>query len=111
LNLITPEKVALGKLLFHETATGGNPTTASNLFTYSCASCHHAAAGFSAGVRQGIGEAGVGFGLNGEARVFNSNILVVNADIQPIRSPTLEQIWAQKRIGQIFPKTLLVLKE
>ncbi|WP_299247120.1 cytochrome c peroxidase [uncultured Aquimarina sp.] len=88
LNPITAEKVALGKLLFHETATGGNPTTASNLFTYSCASCHHAAAGFSSGLRQGIGEAGVGFGASGEGRVFNSSISVVHADIQPIRSPT-----------------------
>ncbi|MDH7447736.1 cytochrome-c peroxidase [Aquimarina sp. 2201CG14-23] len=89
LNPITEEKVALGKLLFHETATGGNPTTASNLFTYSCASCHHAAAGFSSGLRQGIGEAGVGFGINGEGRVFNPNIPVNEADIQPIRSPTV----------------------
>ncbi|AXT52703.1 cytochrome-c peroxidase [Aquimarina sp. BL5] len=89
LNPITPEKVALGKLLFHETATGGNPTTPSNLFTYSCASCHHAAAGFGAGIRQGIGEAGIGFGTNGEGRVFNPNIPTVDADIQPIRSPTV----------------------
>ncbi|WP_299898563.1 cytochrome c peroxidase [uncultured Aquimarina sp.] len=89
LNPITDEKVALGKLLFHETATGGNPTTASNLFTYSCASCHHSAAGFGAGIRQGIGEAGVGFGTSGEARVFNPGIAVSDADIQPIRSPTV----------------------
>ncbi|WP_299312740.1 cytochrome c peroxidase [uncultured Aquimarina sp.] len=89
LNPITPEKVALGKLLFHETATGGNPTTPTNLFTYSCASCHHAQAGFSAGIRQGIGEAGVGFGTGGESRIFNTNIAVADADIQPIRSPTI----------------------
>ncbi|WP_378178294.1 cytochrome-c peroxidase [Aquimarina sp. SS2-1] len=89
LNPITAEKVALGKLLFHETATGGNPKTVSNLFTYSCASCHHAAAGFSSGLRQGIGEAGIGFGNRGESRIFNDNIALTEADIQPIRSPTV----------------------
>ncbi|WP_405205209.1 cytochrome-c peroxidase [Aquimarina sp. LLG6339-5] len=89
LNPITTEKVALGKLLFHETATGGNPTTASNLFTYSCASCHHAAAGFAAGIRQGIGEAGIGFGTSGEGRSFDPNIAVSDSDIQPIKSPTV----------------------
>ncbi|MHA7058694.1 cytochrome-c peroxidase [Aquimarina sp. M1] len=89
LNPITPEKVALGKLLFHETGTGGNPTIASNLFSYSCASCHHAAAGFSAGLRQGIGEVGVGFGNSGEGRIFDPNASVGDADIQPIKSPTV----------------------
>ncbi|WP_162831962.1 cytochrome-c peroxidase [Aquimarina pacifica] len=89
LNQITPEKVALGKLLFHETSTGGNPTTGSNLFTYSCASCHHAAAGFSSGLRQGIGEGGVGFGISGEGRSFDTSIAVADTDIQPIRSPTI----------------------
>ncbi|WP_378186489.1 cytochrome-c peroxidase [Aquimarina sp. W85] len=89
LNPITAEKVELGKLLFHETATGGSPKLATNLFTYSCASCHHAAAGFSAGIRQGIGEVGVGFGATGESRMFDVNVPVSQADIQPIRSPTV----------------------
>lgn len=89
LNPITLNKVALGKLLFHETATGGNPKTASNIATYSCASCHHAAAGFSSGNRQGIGEGGIGFGVKGEGRAFNNIIPVADIDIQPIRSPTI----------------------
>ncbi|MCK8522627.1 cytochrome-c peroxidase [Aquimarina sp. D1M17] len=89
LNPITAEKVKLGKLLFHDTATGGNPKSAANLHTYSCASCHHAAAGFSAGVRQGIGEGGIGFGVNGEGRIIDPNISVDLVDIQPIRSPTI----------------------
>ncbi len=89
LNPITAEKVALGKLLFHETATGGNPKIASNLFTYSCASCHQSAAGFSSGLRQGIGEVGVGFGGNGNARIIPVNAVLDSVDIQPIRSPTI----------------------
>ena len=47
LNPLTAEKVALGKLLMHETATGGNPQIADMKNTYSCASCHQAAAGFA----------------------------------------------------------------
>ncbi|WP_282079984.1 cytochrome-c peroxidase [Aquimarina algiphila] len=89
LNLITAKKVELGKLLFHETATGGNPKVTSNKAMYSCASCHHAAAGFSAGIRQGIGEAGSGFGINGNGRIIDPSIPLNLVDIQPIRSPTI----------------------
>jgi len=89
LNPITTEKVSLGKLLFHDTATGGNPKSQDNLFTYSCASCHHAAAGFSAGIRQGVGEGGIGFGANGESRIIDPTISTDFVDIQPIRSPTI----------------------
>lgn len=35
---------------------------------YSCASCHFASAGFQAGRVQGIGERGIGFGINGELK-------------------------------------------
>ncbi|WP_378186488.1 cytochrome-c peroxidase [Aquimarina sp. W85] len=89
LNPITAEKVKLGKLLFHENATGGNPKLATNLYTYSCASCHHAAAGFGAGIRQGIGEGGVGFGINGEGRILDASISTDFVDVQPIRTPTI----------------------
>src|SRR4051794_31233596 len=68
-NPLTAEKVQLGQLLFHETKLGGNPKVASGIYTYSCASCHHAEAGFQSGLAQGIGEGGIGFGLTGEGRV------------------------------------------
>ncbi|WP_103069139.1 cytochrome-c peroxidase [Aquimarina sediminis] len=89
LNPITKEKVDLGKLLMHETATGGKPKINEMKSTYSCASCHQAAAGFSSGLRQGIGECGVGFGTNGNGRVINTNVPVDSVDIQPLRSPTV----------------------
>ncbi|MDH7446264.1 cytochrome-c peroxidase [Aquimarina sp. 2201CG14-23] len=89
LNPITKEKVALGKLLMHETATGGSPKIPEMKATYSCASCHQAAAGFSAGLRQGIGECGVGFGVRGEERIVNSTVNRDSVDIQPLRSPTI----------------------
>ena len=61
LNPITEAKVALGKLLVHETATGGNPKMKSQVGEYSCASCHPVVSGFYSGNLQGIGEGGYGF--------------------------------------------------
>ena len=88
-NPITSEKVALGQLLFHETvfATAGEfPITT---FTYSCASCHHAGAGFQSGIAQGVGEGGEGFGIRGEERVRNTLCEPSLCDVQPIRTPTV----------------------
>lgn len=88
-NRLTAQKIELGKLLFHETAfsTDGNfPITGEE---YSCASCHHAGAGFQAGVAQGLGEGGEGFGHMGEARIRNPLCAPELCDVQPIRSPTI----------------------
>lgn len=88
-NPITPEKVELGKFLFHETAfatAGEFPITK---FTYSCASCHHAGAGFQSGLAQGLGEGGEGFGMIGEGRTRNSLCEPSLCDVQPIRTPTV----------------------
>ncbi len=87
-NPITAEKVQLGKLLFHETALGINPEQAVGLKTYSCASCHFASAGFQAGRWQGVGEGGVGFGHNGEARERGSLYSGDQLDVQPLRTPS-----------------------
>lgn len=88
-NPITKEKVLLGQFLFHETAIGINPRNSEQAGTFSCASCHHAAAGFQAGVRQGIGEGGIGFGTKGEARQVDPSYGFDLLDIQPIRTPTI----------------------
>lgn len=88
-NTITSEKVELGKLLFHETAfatAGEFPITK---FSYSCASCHHAGAGFQAGIAQGLGEGGEGFGVMGEGRIRNELCDPTLCDVQPIRTPTV----------------------
>lgn len=87
-NPITAEKVALGKMLFHETGIASAPKVASGTSTYSCASCHHSRAGFQAGVGQGIGEGGSGFGLTGENRIALASYAAAELDIQPIRSPS-----------------------
>jgi cytochrome c peroxidase len=98
LNPITAEKVKLGQLLVHETATGGNPKMPDNKHMYACASCHPAASGFSAGIRQGIGEGGIGFGIAGEGRVAmdKGSMPRDSIDVQPIKPPTLLNVAYQE---------------
>jgi len=87
-NPLTAEKVALGKLLYHETGLGIKAKHLEGMRTYSCASCHHAQAGFQAGVRQGLADGGVGFGVAGEGRQRNILYPVEDLDIQPLRTPS-----------------------
>ncbi len=89
LNPLNAAKVNLGRLLLHETATGGNPKMTEVIETYSCASCHPVASGFYSGNLQGIGEGGVGFGLQGEDRQINQGMPIDSVDIIPIKVPTL----------------------
>ncbi|MCL5245686.1 cytochrome-c peroxidase [Cellulophaga sp. 20_2_10] len=95
-NPLTPEKVALGKLLFHETGLALNPIKEIGTNTYSCASCHHAAAGFQSGNLQGIGEGGFGYGAKGETRHMSIDYLETDLDVQPIKSPTILNTAYQK---------------
>jgi len=88
-NPLTEDKVELGKLLFHETALSTNPRHESARGTYSCATCHHADAGFQAGRQQGIGDGGSGWGQHGENRGINPDYAVDEVDVQPLKSPTI----------------------
>ncbi|NND34255.1 MAG: cytochrome-c peroxidase, partial [Saprospiraceae bacterium] len=87
-NPLNEAKVELGKHLYHETGLAVDPKRPEGKFTYSCASCHHAPAGFQAGRKQGIGDGGAGFGLSGEGRAPNSLYLIEELDLQPIRTPS-----------------------
>ena len=87
-NPITEAKVKLGKLLYHETMIAKSAKMEDGMFTYSCASCHHADADFQSGLKQGIGDGGLGFGLQGEGRSKNPMYADVDLDVQPIRTPT-----------------------
>lgn len=90
-NPLTTEKVALGKLLFHETALATRPRQAAGLGTYSCSTCHHADAGFQAGAQRSISEGGLGWGSN---RRPNPAWPIEDVDIPPIRSPSaLNSAW------------------
>ncbi|WP_158975516.1 cytochrome-c peroxidase [Cellulophaga sp. L1A9] len=88
-NPITEEKVLLGQLLFHETGIGLEGNSETNKETYSCASCHHSAAGFQSGLQQGIGDGGMGYGIAGEARIIDPLYTEAMIDVQPIKSPTV----------------------
>ena len=73
-NAITDKGATLGRVLFYDKNLSSN----NNI---SCASCHHAAAGFQSGLLQGIGEGGIGFGLRGEGRVKSSSYLERDLDV------------------------------
>lgn len=87
-NPLTEEKIALGRELYHETGLSTQVKKEEGMFTISCASCHHVAAGFQAGKQQGIGDGGIGFGLKGEARSKNPHYDISEIDVQPIRTPS-----------------------
>ncbi len=87
-NPLTQAKVDLGKILFHEPGMAVLAEHADGNGTYSCASCHSAAAGFQAGRQQGIGDGGVGYGAKGEGREKNPAYSSEDLDVQPIRSPS-----------------------
>jgi len=85
-NVLSHSKVELGKMLFHDTgmAVATNPNGEKS---WSCATCHHAAAGFKAGIPQGIGEGGAGFGVDGSARTLKPGFVL--PDLQPLGTPTV----------------------
>lgn len=87
-NPLTADKVALGRLLFHETALATSPRHEAGRGTYACATCHHAGAGFQAGRRQGVADGGVGWGVNGEGRRRSPAYEVAELDVQTLRTPT-----------------------
>lgn len=88
-NPLTAEKVTLGQMLYHETGLAINPVHEFSKGTYSCASCHFAAAGFQAGRAQGLADGGVGFGTNGEGRSKGVFYTADEVDAQPTRSPSV----------------------
>lgn len=88
LNPITPAKVELGKMLFHETGLAVNHVKPQGVFKHSCASCHNKDAGFASGAPQGIAEGGINFGIRGEARrIDSSNYQASEVDVQPLKAP------------------------
>lgn len=88
-NVLTPEKVALGKFLFYETALAQDARKQSGMGTYSCASCHIPEAGFRPGNYQGIADGGTGFGINGEDRLKNPEYQEDELDVQSARALNL----------------------
>ncbi len=94
-NPLTAEKVVLGQMLYHETALSTEGVNGNRNGTWSCASCHHAEAGFKAGIPQGIAEGGEGFGEKGTGRVLAAGFdkaatdPTLIPDVQPVTSPAV----------------------
>lgn len=84
-NPLTPQKVELGKLMYHDTGLGQDPMKEAGRGTYSCASCHVSEAGFRPGNFQGIADGGVNFGIGGEDRVKNTLYSDDELDVQSAR--------------------------
>jgi cytochrome c peroxidase len=84
-NPLTSEKVALGKMLFFETALGIDANNPSGMQTYSCATCHVPEAGFTPGNAQGIADGAVGFGQIGEGRSMSNDYDETEIDAQGAR--------------------------
>lgn len=95
-NPITESKVLLGQALFHETAFATQVKFSGSQKAISCATCHHAPAGFQAGMAQGIADGGLGFGIKGEGRIMDPLCPVDSIDVQPIRTPSLLNVAYQK---------------
>ena len=86
MNQLTADKVAVGKFIYHDPAFA-TEGVALRAKTWSCATCHHARAGFKSGLIQGMGEGGEGFGSKGESRVWHDrDIGTQDADVQPVTS-------------------------
>ena len=88
-NPLTSDKVLLGQLLFHDPALSQKALHDSGKGTFSCATCHHAQAGFAAGRQQAIGDGGSGWGQRGEARQPTQTYSLSEIDVQPLRTPTI----------------------
>lgn len=95
-NPITAEKVELGKMVYHETAFAVDVKFQGSMKTISCATCHHVAGGFQAGMAQGMADGGVGFGTRGEGRVVDALCPIDSIDVQDIRTPSLLNVAFQK---------------
>ncbi|MEM7258001.1 MAG: cytochrome c peroxidase [Pseudomonadota bacterium] len=105
-NRITAAKVRLGKLLFHETAVGTEATADDRVETYSCATCHHAAAGFKAGIPQGIGDGGSGFANKGSKRRLAAGMNPDAADNHPDK-PDLQPVTSPAALNAAYQPVML----
>jgi len=84
-NPLTEEKIALGKMLFYETALGRDAINPDQLRTFSCSTCHVPEAAFTSGAAQGIADGGVGFGTFGSGRMMDQNYEEDQIDAQGAR--------------------------
>lgn len=97
-NPLTIDKIELGKMLFYETMFSLNTKSEKGRGTISCATCHIPEAGFSAGIKQAIGEGGLGIGVKGEGRFVDPDYITDSVDFQPVKSSPIVNIAYQKNM-------------
>lgn len=85
-NPLTPEKIKLGELLFHETALTINSTNVKHWQQASCASCHFAQAGFRSNLSLALGTGGIGWNKD---RRLDPEISYTSIDKQKILAPSI----------------------
>lgn len=91
-NLLTPERVELGKNLFFDTGFGMAARHESGMGTFACGTCHIPEAGFKPGNFQGVADGGIGFGINGEDRRRHPDYLESDLDVQSARPLTMVNV-------------------
>lgn len=91
-NPLTPEKVALGKMLFFEPGIGVDGKNIALRQTYSCSSCHVPEKGFAPGRFQGIADGAMGFGNSGESRFKSPLYQGDDVDAQGARPLTMHNL-------------------
>ncbi|MEE9437767.1 MAG: cytochrome c peroxidase [Saprospiraceae bacterium] len=91
-NQLTAAKVQLGKFMFHDTGLAQDAKKPSGMGTYSCASCHNSDSGFKSGSFQGIADGGIGYGVEGENRVMDTQYEQNELDVQSARPLSLVNV-------------------
>lgn len=91
-NPLTPEKIALGKMLFYEPGIGLVGKNTALRQTYSCSSCHVPDKGFTPGRFQGIADGAIGFGTSGESRFKSPLYQGDDVDAQGARPLTMHNL-------------------
>ncbi len=91
-NPLTPEKIALGKMLFYEPGIGLVGKNIALRQTYSCSSCHVPDKGFTPGRFQGIADGAIGFGTSGESRFKSPLYQGDDVDAQGARPLTMHNL-------------------
>jgi len=85
-NILTPEKIRLGQLLFHETALSINPLYPKHWQQGSCATCHFAQSGFKSNLPLGLGVGGLGWN---KSRHPDPEISYAEVDKQKLLTPSI----------------------
>lgn len=95
-NRITSAKVALGRMIYHDSYFGQDSKRADSKGTYACASCHFAEGGFSSNRPQALSDGGWGFANFGKDRTFNPLFALSDIDSPTIKSPSILNCAYQK---------------